>query len=59
VVGAAAIEEMQPLLGTLSEVEKERERYPGSSLPPTCQFSTSASHRLNPEKIQVTWEPEK
>lgn len=53
------MEEIKPFLGTLPEVEKEREKYPGSSLLPAYHFSTRASHRLSPEKSQVTWEPEK
>lgn len=44
------MEEIQPLLGTQHEVEKEREKYSGPSFAPTYQLCTSASHRLNPEK---------
>ena len=48
------MKEIQPLLGTLPEVEKEGEKYPGSIVPSTCPFSTSVSQRLNPEKSQLT-----
>lgn len=48
------MEEIQPLMGMLPEVEKEGEKNSGPSFPLTHQFCTNTSRRLNPERSPLT-----